>query len=314
MTSRTFSTSELIAEGVIEIGDGYRAKNSEMGIQGLPFVRAGDVDGRVNTVGTDVLATEHLGKVGRKVSQPGDVVITTKGTVGRLAFVKAGDSRFVYSPQLCYWRSLDHSRIHPDWLFYALQSAEFRHQVSWSAGQTDMAPYVSLTDQRTAFKLSIPELSKQIAIGATLRSFDDKIEANRRMNETLEAMARALFRDWFIDFGPTRAKMEGREPYLASDIWSLFPDRLDDEGKPEGWAKVPASSLVEFNPSERIAKGAIAPYLDMAGLPTSGPCCDQPIPRAFKSGAKFRSGDTLMARITPCLENGKTGFVQDVWT
>ena len=55
------------------------------------------------------------------------------------------------------------------------------------------------------------------------------------MNETLEAMARAIFKDWFVDFGPTRAKMEGRAPYLAPEIWALFPDRLDDEGKPEGW-------------------------------------------------------------------------------
>ncbi len=56
------------------------------------------------------------------------------------------------------------------------------------------------------------------------------------MNATLEAMARALFRDWFVDFGPTRTKMQGRAPYLAPDLWSLFPGRLDDEGKPEAWA------------------------------------------------------------------------------
>lgn len=55
------------------------------------------------------------------------------------------------------------------------------------------------------------------------------------MNETLEAMARALFKDWFVDFGPTRAKMEGRAPYLATDVWSLFPDRLDYDDKPQGW-------------------------------------------------------------------------------
>jgi type I restriction enzyme S subunit len=55
------------------------------------------------------------------------------------------------------------------------------------------------------------------------------------MNATLEVMARALFRDWFVDFGPTHAKMEGRTPYLSPDLWSLFPDRLDPEGKPEGW-------------------------------------------------------------------------------
>jgi type I restriction enzyme S subunit len=62
---------------------------------------------------------------------------------------------------------------------------------------------------------------------------------NRRMNETLEAMARALFKSWFVDFDPVRAKAEGRARNLASDIWSLFPDRLDAEGKPEGWRDEP---------------------------------------------------------------------------
>ena len=77
--------------------------------------------------------------------------------------------------------------------------------------------------------------SDQRAIASILGALDDKIDLNRRMNETLEAMARAIFKDWFVDFGPTRAKMEGGAPYLAPEIWALFPDRLDDEGKPEGW-------------------------------------------------------------------------------
>ena len=55
------------------------------------------------------------------------------------------------------------------------------------------------------------------------------------MNETLEAMARVIFKDWFVDFGPTRAKAEGRAPYLAAELWDLFPDALDDEDKPVGW-------------------------------------------------------------------------------
>ena len=87
--------------------------------------------------------------------------------------------------------------------------------------------------------ISLPPLPEQRAIAATLGALDGKIELNRKMNATLEAMARALFRDWFVDFGPTRAKMEGRTPYLSPDLWSLFPDRLDDEGKPEGWEARP---------------------------------------------------------------------------
>jgi type I restriction enzyme S subunit len=81
----------------------------------------------------------------------------------------------------------------------------------------------------------VPPLADQLKIASLLGSLNDKIELNRRMNETLEAIARAIFKDWFVDFGPTRAKTEGRTPYLAPDIWSLFPNRLDSEGKPEGW-------------------------------------------------------------------------------
>src|SRR5690606_18910488 len=100
--------------------------------------------------------------------------------------------------------------------------------------------------------LSLPPLTEQRAIAHILGTLDDKIELNRRRNQTLEAMARALFKDWFIDFGPVRAKMERREPYLPADLWQLFPDRLDDEGKPEGWEMVPTSELIEFNPTEPL--------------------------------------------------------------
>ena len=83
--------------------------------------------------------------------------------------------------------------------------------------------------------IQLPSLVDQRKIAHILGTLDDKIELNRRMNETLEAMARAIFKDWFVDFGPTRAKMGGSETYLPLEIWGLFPDALDNEGKPEGW-------------------------------------------------------------------------------
>lgn len=92
--------------------------------------------------------------------------------------------------------------------------------------------------------ISHPSVPEQRAIAHILGTLDDKIELNRRRNQTMEAMARALFKDWFVDFGPVRAKMEGREPYLPADLWQLFPDRLDDEGKPEGWEIQPLSELL----------------------------------------------------------------------
>jgi len=91
-----------------------------------------------------------------------------------------------------------------------------------------------------------PDRVEQDTIAATLGALDDKIELNRQMNDTLESMARALFRDWFVDFGPTRAKLAGTAPYLSPDLWSLFPGRLDDEGKPEGWELRRVDQLLEL--------------------------------------------------------------------
>jgi type I restriction enzyme S subunit len=160
------------------------------------------------------------------------------------------------------------------------------------------------------------DLTEQRAIAHILGTLDDKIKLNRRMNETLEAMARAVFKAWFVDFDPVRAKLDGRWqrgqslPGLPMHLYDFFPDRLNNEGIPEGWTWVPASELIEFNPTEALRKGTLAPYLDMASLPTSGSWPEPPLLREFGSGMRFRNGDTLLARITPCLENGKTAFVQ----
>ena len=146
-------------------------------------------------------------------------------------------------------------------------------------------------------------------------ALDDKIELNRRMNQTLEAMARAIFQDWFVDFGPVRAKLEGREAYLPPELWALFPERLAESelGEiPAGWRVKALDQFVQLNPPEPMKKGTIAPYLEMAALPTSGPSPDASVLREFTSGTRFRNGDTLLARITPCLENGKTAFVQSL--
>ena len=98
-----------------------------------------------------------------------------------------------------------------------------------------------------------------------LRSLDDKIDLNRRTNATLEAMARAIFKDWFDDFGPTRAKAEGRAPYLAPEIWDLFPDALDDEGVPVGWEVCRLEDYLELAygkslPAKQRKPGPVAVY------------------------------------------------------
>lgn len=124
-------------------------------------------------------------------------------------------------------------------LYYLLCTIDFNDISSGSA-----LPYLTVRDLN-ALTVFVPPQNEQYAIASILGSLDDKIDLNRRMNETLEAMARALFRDWFVDFGPTRAKMAGEAPYFAPELWELFPDKLDEEGKPEGWLYKSISSLGE---------------------------------------------------------------------
>jgi len=236
---RPCSTGELIAAGKLAIGDGYRAKNSELSTSGLPFARAGNIDGGFHFEAADRFPEEDLGKVGEKISQPGDVVFTSKGTVGRLAFVRETTPRFVYAPQLCFWRSLDRAVIDPHWLYYWMWGLEFRQQMSGVKRQTDMADYVSLMDQR-GMEITLPSIAIQRAIAGVLGSLDDKIEQNRRTALALERLARAVFRAWFVDFEPVRAKVAGAAsfPSMPQEIFDALPSAFVDSNighVPEGW-------------------------------------------------------------------------------
>jgi type I restriction enzyme S subunit len=242
----SYDVSALIESGSLVVGDGYRAKNSELTATGLPFARAGNINSGFLFDDADCFPEENIHRVGNKVSQPGDVVFTSKGTVGRFGFVRPETPKFVYSPQLCFWRSVDRELIDSRFLSFWMSGREFFIQFKGVAGQTDMAEYVSLTDQRR-MHITLPPVPEQRAIAHILGTLDDKIELNRRMNETLEAMARALFSSWFVDFDPVRAKAEGRAPGLPKPLTDLFPDSFEDSelGQiPRGWRVLRWGDLV----------------------------------------------------------------------
>ena len=129
------------------------------------------------------------------------------------------------------------------WAYYQLLVQDINGLDSGSAiPSTSREDFYSLP-------VSLPPLPEQRAIAHILGTLDDKIELNRRMNQTLEEMARAIYKDWFVDFGPVRAKLEGREAYLPPELWDLFPDRLMDSelGEiPEGWEVKELGELLEF--------------------------------------------------------------------
>jgi len=178
-----YSVAHLILDGVLFIGDGYRAKNEELANHGIPFARVSNINDGFHLEDADHFPEKDVYKVGNKISQYGDVVFTSKGTVGRFAFVRADIPRFVYSPQLCFWRVLDSQIIDPRFLFFWMSGREFFLQINGVKGQTDMADYVSLADQRK-MHITLPPLPEQRAIAEILGALHDKIELNRRMNAT----------------------------------------------------------------------------------------------------------------------------------
>ena len=153
----------------------------------------------------------------------------------------------------------------------------------------------------------------QDEIASLLGALDDRIALLRETNATLEAIARALFKSWFVDFDPVRAKQQGLAPAGMDEATAaIFPDGFEESALgllPKGWRAAALSDACEINPLRSLKKGIVAPYLDMASLATSGHCVALPVQREFGSGTKFRNGDSLLARITPCLENGKSAFV-----
>ena len=247
---------------------------------------------------------DYRRRIKRAQPSTGDIVFTREAPMGEVCMLPQDVACCLGQRQVLLRPRKD---VDGPYLLYALQSPFVRRQILWNQGTGSTVSNVRIPALKA---LQIPRLGSGERFAAEcLGTLDDKIDLNRRMNETLEAMARAIFKDWFVDFGPTRAKAEGRAPYLAPELWDLFPDALDDEGKPVGWVTQPVNHLFEFNPRETLKKGTRTPYLDMAALPTSGLAPGLPRQRKFKSGSKFRDGDTLFARITPCLENGKTAFV-----
>jgi type I restriction enzyme S subunit len=148
------------------------------------------------------------------------------------------------------------------WLYYAV----IYHRL----GEIDDGSPIPSTTRAAVYvrDVEVPPLCEQKAIAEILGSLDDKIELNRRMNETLEAMAQAIFRDWFVDFGPTRRKLDGAtdpveimgglvaDPDRARELAALFPAKLGDDGLPEGWVVGKVGDVIDIFDSKRIPLSA----------------------------------------------------------
>jgi len=283
----------------------------------VPWATAKDVaavPGRYLEHVEERITREGLKHSAAKVLPKGTVIITARGTVGAVAQL----GRAMAFNQTCY-ALLPKGGLDNDFLFYALKGtiAEMRALTYGTVFET------ITTKTFDHWLVPLPPLPEQRAIAHILGTLDDKIELNRRMSETLEAMARTLFKAWFVDFEPVRAKMEGRWqrgqslPGLPAHLYDLFPDRLVDSelGEiPEGWRVGTLADLAVLNPEvwKTETRPAKIIYVDLSNTKwgridslTAYDSADAP----SRAQRVLRPGDTIVGTVRP--GNGSYAFIAE---
>ncbi|MHB1328712.1 MAG: restriction endonuclease subunit S [Gemmatimonadales bacterium] len=215
---------------------GTTLKASEYSTDGVPLISVGEVGYGSLRVDerTPRAPRAVVERLPEYLLESGDIVFGRKGAVDRSALVKPEQAGWFLGSDGIRLRVPTTSDAR--FIAYQLQSAGARSWLFQHATGTTMPSLNQAIIER--LPLVLPPLAEQRAIAHILGTLDDKIELNRRMSATLEAMARALFKSWFVDFDPVRAKAEGRDPGLPKPLADLFPDRLVDSelGEiPEGW-------------------------------------------------------------------------------
>ncbi len=218
---------------VADLNGGYAFKSTQYTEQGRFVLRTVNIrdDYSITKDGATFISEEEASEYSRFDLRDRDTLfVMVAATLGKVGYVRSEVLPALLNQNMWVIRAKP-GLIEPDFLQFCFRELS-KIPLAWVSGSA--RSFLRRDDVRN-LEFALPPLPEQRAIAATLGALDDKIELNRKMNATLEAMARALFRDWFVDFGPTRAKMEGRAAYLSPNVWALFPDRLDDEGTPEGW-------------------------------------------------------------------------------
>ncbi len=256
-------------------------KVGEFGDEGVPFLTAKLLsDGVVDVAGAPRLPDVHADKLRLGFVEVGDVLLSHNATVGRVAIVPPFDGRLLIGTSLTYFR-LNRKVINPRYLAAYFSCELFQSQLRAVMSHTTRNQ-VPITAQRK-LNIAVPPIVVQEGIASLLEAFDSRIGLLREVNATLEAIAQALFKSWFVDFDPVRAKFNGLAPAGLDDAMApLFPDSLEESTfgfVPKGWK---VSALDE-----------VATYLNGLALQKFPPTDDSWLP-VIKI-AQLRKGDTVGA-------------------
>jgi type I restriction enzyme S subunit len=297
-----WSTVEL--GDIVDIYDGPHA-TPEKTDSGPIFLGISNLNrGRLDLSAVERLSEEDFLRWTRRITpSPGDIVFSYETRLGEAAIIPEG-------LKCCLGRRMGLLRvksrnIESRFLLYAYLGPEFQNTLrarTIHGSTVDRIPLIEMG----GFSIPVPDPSTQRAIAHILGTLDDKIELNRRMNATLEGMARALFKSWFVDFDPVRAKAEGRDTGLPPDLAALFPDRLVESelGEvPEGWGvgtfgQVAQNMRRTVQPSELEPE---TPYIGLQHMPRRSIALSEwGIGDELESNKyEFREGEILFGKLRP---------------
>jgi len=269
---------------IADITSSKRVFYSEYVAEGVPFYRSKEVIDKFNkrNVQTELFISEERFKaIKEKFGAPekDEILLTSVGTLGIPYLINEKDRFYFKDGNLTWFRKLDKDTVNAKYLFLWLQSKIGQQKLNEvTIGSTQPALTIAGLKE---IEIELPDLPEQKSIASVLSSLDDKIDLLHRQNKTLETLAETVFRHWFVE------EAEGLETKT-----------LDE--------------LIVFDPREKVSNTVEYTFFDMKCLSDSSIIISEGIKRTVNSGSSFRNGDTLLAKITPCLENGKTGFVMNL--
>ena len=276
---KEYTVQDLIDQGMLaESMDGNHGsihpKSSDYVSEGVPFIMANDlVNGVVDLINCSFISEKQAKTLKKGFAHPNDVLLTHKATIGRTAIVPNKYETIILTPQVTYYRVL--KGIDNRYLKYYFDSDFFQNTLRNWAGSGSTRAYIGITAQRK-LPIILPPLNVQTKIATVLALLDEKISLNIAINENLEQQAYLL--------------LEQMLSIPHDDVCCL-------------------SDIANINPRYTLSKGTEARYIDMSQLSTTTSFPDGWTFRAYNGGMKFKNQDTIMARITPCLENGKTAYI-----
>lgn len=248
---------------------GMHPKSSDYVTSGIPFIMANDLkDGKVDYDCCNFITEKQAKTLKKGFAKPGDVLLTHKATMGRTAIVDDSYPYIVLTPQVTYYRVL--KGIDNKYLKYYFDSKDFQELLFNWAGTGSTRAYLGITEQ-LKLPIILPPLPEQKAIAATLSALDDMIELNNQINKTLEEMAQAIFKSWFVDFEPFRdGEFEESELGLIpkgwrvgklSDVGEIIGGGTPSKSKPEYYSEIGIPWItpkdLSINKNKYISRGEI---------------------------------------------------------